>query len=135
MNQRVKVMTPGEAETPGKRRATASSQDGVGSSLERNHGPKHQVNPIRWVQSASLLAKDEACRESDGANPAQVLPRLELVGWAHGWDGNVGKEAWDNRRDRPARSKLVGVRAAIVARKPGNAGGAKGRRKKNPSRP
>ncbi len=49
----------------------------------------------------------------------------------HGWSGNVKKEAWGNRRDPLARSKPLGVRAAVVVLKLGNASGAKGCRKEN----
>jgi hypothetical protein len=61
-----------------------------------------------------------------------MLPRLERVTCSHGWSENALKEAWDNKRDPRTRSRTSGVRAAIVALKPGNAGGAKGRRKENP---
>lgn len=44
------------------------------------------------------------------------------------WGENARKGAWMTIRDRRGRLNRVGVRALIVAVKPGNAGGAKERR-------
>ena len=107
-------------------------ETGWGAALKRKRGPKHKVNSIRCEQVASLPRKDEACRESGGTITAQILPRLEMVTCSHGWSENARKEAWDNKRDPRTRSRTSGVRAAIVALKSGNAGGAKGRRKEKP---
>ena len=45
------------------------------------------------------------------------------------WSENAWKGAWMTIRDRRGGLTCVGVRALIVALKPGNAGGAKERRK------
>ena len=44
------------------------------------------------------------------------------------WSGNARKGTWVTIRDRRGRLNRDGVRALIVARRPGNAGGAKERR-------
>ena len=55
-------------------------------------------------------------------------------GWleAEGWDGSTVKQGalhgLDGVHGQGPKSRRAGVRASIVAGKPGNAGGAKGRR-------
>jgi hypothetical protein len=90
-----------------------------------------RVNSIRCSSMASHPGTDEACRESGEFITARLLSKLEMNRDGHGWSGNVQKEAWGNRRDPLARSKPMGVRAAIVVLKLGNASGAKGCRKEN----
>jgi len=62
---------------------------------------------------------------------AQRCQGLQRGRFGCGWSGNDQKGAWDKWRDLPGRQDRgpAGVRASIRARKPGNAGGAKGRRK------
>jgi hypothetical protein len=90
-----------------------------------------KVNSIRHVQRASLLGKGEACRASGESVTVQGLPILETGRCGCGWSGNDRKGAWDKWRARSGsrREGRAAVRAFIVAMKPGNAGGAKGRRK------
>ena len=90
-----------------------------------------RVNSIRHVNRASLLGKGEACCVSGKPVAAQALPRLQRGRFGCGWSGNDRKEAWDKWRDLSGCRERgpAGVRASIRARKPGNAGGAKGRRK------
>ena len=90
-----------------------------------------KVNSIRQTQRASLLGLREACRASGEPVPVQGLPILETGRCGCGWSGNDWKGAWDKWRDRRGGQIRAGVRASIVALKPGNAGGAKGRRKVN----
>jgi len=102
-----------------------------GEQPETEGWSRTKVNSIRHVQRASLLGKGEACRESGESVPVQGLPILE-TGWCGcGWSGNDRKRAWEKWRDRRGRLTRDGVRRSIVARKPGNAGGAKGPRKVN----
>ncbi len=90
-----------------------------------------KVNLIRHVPRASLLGKGEACRASGESVTVQGLPILETGRSRCGGSGNDRKGAWDKWRERPGsrREGLAAGRAFIVAMKPGNAGGAKGRRK------
>ena len=89
------------------------------------------VNSIRPWSTASLLAKGEACRESGEPATAQSLSMLDAGVERGGWSGNAGKGSWLKIRERRGRLTCGAVRALIVATKPGNAGGAKGRRKVN----
>ena len=85
------------------------------------------TNSIRPVVTASLLGKGEACRASGESVPVRVLSKLETGRFGCGWSGNDWKGAWDKWRALSgcrARSP-IGVRASIVASKPGNAGGGK----------
>ncbi len=90
-----------------------------------------KVNSIRHVPRASLLGKGETCRASGESVTVQGLPILETGRSRCGWSGNDRKGAWDKWRERPGsrREGLAAGRAFIVAMKPGNAGGVKGRRK------
>jgi len=56
---------------------------------------------------------------------------LERGPRSYGWSENALKGSWVTIRDRRGRLSCAGVRALIVAMKPGNAGGAKERRKGN----
>ena len=102
-----------------------------GEQPETESWSQTKVNSIRHVQRASLLGKGEACRASDESVTVQGLPILETDRCRCGWSGNDWKGAWDKWRERPGsrREGLAAGRAFIVAMKPGNAGGAKGRRK------
>ena len=102
-----------------------------GEQLETEGWSRTKVNSMRHVPRASLRAKGAACRESGEPVPVQGLPKLETGRCGCGWSGNVRKGAWDKWRDRRGWLTRAGVRASIVAVKPGNAGGAKGRRKVN----
>jgi hypothetical protein len=90
--------------------------------------PVNSIRPVRW---ANLLAKGEACRESGKPRTAQGLFMLERGRRTGSWSENARKGAGMTIRDRRERLSRVGVRALIVAMKPGSAGGAKGRRKVN----
>lgn len=91
---------------------------------------KKKVNSIRLQLVVSLLGKGEACRGKrrpcDGAGPVKAGRKGEL-GWVE-WERTEGFMAEDRRAAQETLC-CVAVRALIVARKPGNAGGAKGRRK------
>lgn len=94
-------------------------------------GRPRPVNSIRWLRGASLRSKGEACRESGEPRTAEGLSMLERGPRSHGWSENALKGSGMTIRDRRGRLIRVGVRAPIVAMKPGNAGGAKERRKVN----
>lgn len=100
-----------------------------GEQPETENWSQTKVNSIRRVQRASLLAKGEAYRENGESVAVLGLPILQTGRCARGWSGNDWKGSWDKWRLRLGRLKRVEVRALIVAEKPGNAGGAKGRRK------
>lgn len=94
-------------------------------------GLPRPVNSIRWLQGASLRHNGEACRVSGESRTAQGLSMLDRGPCSYGWSENVRQGAWVKIRDRRGRLSRAGVRALIVAVKPGNAGGAKERRKVN----
>ena len=102
-----------------------------GEQPETEGWSQTKVNSIRHVQRASLLGKGEACRASGESVTAQGLPMLGTGRCGCGWSGNDRKGTWDKWRERPGsrREGSVAGRAFIVAMKPGNAGGAKERRK------
>lgn len=90
---------------------------------------ERSVNSIRYLQRASLRGKGEACRESGEPRTALGLSKLERGLCRYGWSENAWKGAWVKVGDRHDGLSRDGVRALIVVKKPGNAGGAKGRRK------
>jgi hypothetical protein len=94
-------------------------------------GLSRPVNSIRCVRRASLLATERSLprqrRTTDGGEPVDAGACQRR----YSWSGNVRKGSWMTIRDRRERRSSAGVRAPIVAMKPGNAGGAKGRRKVN----
>jgi hypothetical protein len=102
-----------------------------GEQPETEGWSRTRVNSIRHVQRVSLLAKGEACRVSGESVTVQGLPILETDRCGCGWSGNDRKGPGDKWRSRPGsrREGPGAVRAFIVAMKPVNAGGAKGRRK------
>lgn len=102
-----------------------------GEQPEAEGWSQTKVNSIRRPNSASLLGKGEACREGGESLTVHPLPELESGGLGCGWSGNDRKGAGDNWRDRRGGLTCAGVRGAIVAAKPVNAGGAKGSRKVN----
>ena len=102
-----------------------------GEQPETEGRSQTQVNSIRRSNPASLLGNGEACRGSGEPLTVHPLPELESGGLECGWSENDRKGAWYKWRDRRGRLSRAGVRGAIVATKPGNAGGAKGSRKVN----
>ena len=102
-----------------------------GEQPETEGWSQTQVNSIRPARRASLLGEGEACRESGEPITAQGLSKLEIGRLEGGWSGNDLKGPWAKWRERPGsrREGPAAGRAFIVARKPGNPGGAKGRRK------
>ena len=102
-----------------------------GEQPETEDWSQIQVNSIRHLNRVSPLAKGEACRINGESVTVQGLPILETDRLRCGWSGNDQKSAWPKWRERPERRSegLVAVRAFVVAMKPGNSGGAKGRRK------
>ena len=104
-----------------------------GEQPETEGWSRTRVNSIRHLQRVSLLAKGEACCASGESVTVRVLPILDTERCRCGWSGNDRKGTWDKWRDLSGcqEGSPTGVRASIVALKPGNAGGAKGRRKTN----
>jgi len=101
-----------------------------GEYREANGQSATQVNSIRPGVLASLLPTGEAQtgqRKPVALRGSVSKQRRETHG---GWRRNGWKAKHMKQRDLPgARQRRAGVRASIVATKPGNAGGAKGRRK------
>ena len=95
-------------------------------------GVPKPVNSIRCAAGASPLGEGEACCFDGKPRTARGLSMLDRGRAAYGWSGDATKGAWckmgHRRRGTDARA---GIRALIVAMKPGNAGGAKERRKVN----
>jgi len=104
-------------------------------------GLPRSVNSIRFLRGASLRGNGEACRESGEPRLTRGLSMLERGPRRHSWSENVLKGPWMKIRERRGRLTCVAVRALIVAKhrnrprrfgqRPGNAGGAKERRKVN----
>ena len=122
---------------------TASPQGGVGSIVKRTQSTATQVNTIRPKPWTSLLAKGEVCRRATPeAHPSESLSLKHggnggafwVVGGSRLSRGSAREDGRPNRTDRQQWC-LLGVRVAIVAWKPGNAGGAKGGRKTNGTKP
>lgn len=90
---------------------------------------RRSVNSIRPVQWASLRTKGEAWTETSEPTTARELSKLDVGQCNGGWSENVGKGSGLTIRERRGGLSRGAVRAIIVAPKPGNAGGAKGRRK------
>ncbi len=130
---------PGTTETMKKvdnSSATASPRGGVESSVMRTQSTATQVNTIRRWPRTSLRLSGEV-EPSAGADGEARVPRhggacaaSDVVGGSRLGRGGAcedGRPAGAGRwRQRPA-----GVRAAVGARKRGNARGAKGGRKAN----
>lgn len=92
-------------------------------------GLSRPVNSIRCLRRASLRATERSLprqrRTTDGGEPVDAGPCQRR----YSWSGNAPKGAGMTIRDRREGLNCAGVRALIVAVKPGNAGGAKERRK------
>jgi hypothetical protein len=139
MKSESESLDPGEACNAWQRKATASPQGGVGSSLTRNLGPQHEVptsvNPIRPAIPASLLVKGEAC----GGFVAVRLPRShptskgEGRGVEGGWGRNERKVSWLRSESRAGgrRKPPRGSQSIHSSDEAGNDRGAKGCRKVN----
>ena len=110
-----------------------------GEQPEADPRSQTQVNPIRHAIAASLLGSGEACRMSgdrSGRHSSSAV-RNGLLGVA----GVRTRGRFHDGPLRPVRAGSrasgagAGVRAVIVARKRGNACGAKGGRKVERTRP
>jgi hypothetical protein len=90
------------------------------------------VNSIRYARRASLLGEGEACPITrDEPRTARGLSMPERGRRVYGWSEKAPKGTWNKMRRRRGGLTRAGIRALIVAMKPGNAGGARGRRKVN----
>ena len=89
----------------------------------------------RPAEAASLRLTGEACSMRSDHDASHPTSSMQSWASAGGWCENAGKvscgsdEIW--RKQESAKRTPPEVRAAIVAMKPGNAGGAKGGRKAN----
>lgn len=136
MNSVSESLNPSEDRKPAAAESNCVAAMRGGEQLEAEVRPQtglpRQVNSIRCAVRASLLAKGEACRKSGKTRTARRLSKLDRVQAAHGWSEDVRKGTWRKMRDRRrVTDASAGVRAPVVAMKPGNAEGAKGRRKVN----
>jgi hypothetical protein len=110
-----------------------------GEQPEAEPQTQTKVKPIRPVTVASLRICGEACRRlcNRPARHPSSKGRGRTVGGV--WAGYVGKFSWWTaetcRCRNPREREPVGVRAAIVVKRRGNARGAKGRRKEERPRP
>ncbi len=110
-----------------------------GEQLEMDPQTQTQVNPIRPMTTASLLASGEACclNGSDRRAPHSSYYEKRWVvegGWGE-YAGKVSCLSRESPADRTTRKRgCWAVRAAIVVMKPGNSGGAKGGRKEERQR-
>jgi hypothetical protein len=87
-------------------------------------GLSRPVNSIRCLRRASLLATERSLprprRTTPGREPVDAGACLRRYSWSE----NVRKGSGMTIRDRRERLRSAGVRAPIIAVKPGNAGGA-----------
>jgi hypothetical protein len=106
-----------------------------GEQPEADLRSQTKVNPIRFATAASLLASGEACGQSHNRFLSQTSYKGEKWAVGDGWGENARKVSYGSVETcagrNPFRRDRVGVRAAIVAKKRGNARGAKGGRKRN----
>jgi len=110
-----------------------------GEQPEAEPQTQMKVKPIRPVTMASLLGKGEACRKSgDRSHPHSSLEGESRV-VRGGWAEYAEKLSWWTVETCPGRKLReqirTGVRAVIVAKKRGNACGAKDGRKVERPRP
>ena len=122
---------------------TASPRGGVWSIVKRTQSTATQVNTIRLPTWTSLRVKGEVLeasarqalgKETEGPCHGGPSDALGVVGGSRLGKGSACEDGRPGRTDR-WQQRRPGVRAAIVARKPGNAGGAKGGRKTNGLKP
>ena len=122
---------------------TASPRGGVGSTVRRTQSTATQVNTIRPKTWTSPRVKGEVLpRPAQKSSAPKPSPHghggsggaFLVVGGSRLGRGSVREDGRPDRKDHRSRC-LSGVRAAVVARKPGNAGGAKGGRKTNGPKP
>ncbi|NDG71321.1 MAG: hypothetical protein EBY32_08470 [Proteobacteria bacterium] len=106
-----------------------------GKQPEADLWSQTKVNPIRFATAASLLASGEACGNSHIRFLSHFSYKGEKRAVVDGWGENTGKVSYGSVETcagrNPFRRDCAGVRAAIVAKKRGNARGAKGGRKRN----
>jgi hypothetical protein len=110
-----------------------------GEQPEADLRSQTKVNPIRFATAASLLASGEASGKSHIRFLSHFSYKGEKRAVGDGWGGNAGKVSYGSVETcagrNPFRRGRVGVRAAIVAKKRGNARGAKGGRKVERQKP
>jgi len=110
-----------------------------GEQPEADLWSQTKVNPIRFATAASLRASGEASGQSHIHFLSQTSYKGEKWAVGDGWGGNAGKVSYGSVETcagrNPFRRDRAGVRAAIVAKKRGNARGAKGGRKVERQRP
>ena len=101
-----------------------------GEQLEAEGWSRTKVNSIRHVRRASLRAKGEACRVSGERVTVRELSKLDTRRLGCGWSENDRKVAWCKWGSLSGCQEegLTEDRASVVVTKPGNAGGAKGRK-------
>jgi RNA-directed DNA polymerase len=108
-----------------------------GEQLEVDLRSQTHVNTIQPIDSASLLATGEACSERSDRDESDRSSKIKSRESKGGWCENAGKVTCGSDEtcvsQEPEDREHTGVRAAIVALKPGNSGGAKGGRKVNSS--
>ena len=139
MKSESESLDPSEACNAWQRKATASPQGGVGSSLfadfQSTTGVPTPVNPFRPAIPASLLAKGEACGGFRAIRLSRSHPtsKGEGRGVEGDWGWNGRKVSWSGLRAvredgaKPPR----GSQSVHSSDEAGNDPGAKGRRKVN----
>jgi len=110
-----------------------------GEQPEADLRSQTKVNPIRFITTASLRETGEACRMSGNRLSQHPSFKGKSRAVMDGWGENAGKVSCGSVeictvRNSRERSRAE-VRVAIVAKKRGNARGAKGGRKVERSRP
>ena len=108
-----------------------------GEQPEADLQSQTQVNSIRPTVVASLLANGEAYARRDNRTRLHRSNKGGVRATEGGWSENAGKGSYVSGESCRAQdceeADPAAVRAAIGAKKPGNAGGAKGGRKANAS--
>ena len=122
---------------------TASPRGGVGSIVRRIQSTAIQVNTIRpgtWTSPRGngevflRMASDALLQEPRFLEHGGSAGAFQVVGGSRLEKGSAREDGRPDRKDHRRRC-WSGVRAAIGAVKPGNAGGAKGGRKANGTKP
>ena len=122
---------------------TASPRGGVGSIVMRIRSTATKVNTIRLGTWTSWLVKGEVPLKAAPKASCQVTPRpghggcggtFRVVGGSRSGKGSAREDGRPDGTDHRQRCPS-GVRAAVGAGKPGNAGGAKGGRKADGTKP
>jgi len=116
-------------ETEGNCAAAMQGGEQLEVCVRSQIGLSRPVNSIRYLRWASLLATERSLPRKWRTTPDPGPVNVGACRRRYSWSENVREGSAMKVRDRRGRLTCVGVRAFVRAGKPGNAGGAKERRK------